>query len=147
MKQFKFPLQAVLDLRERVEQERKIAFAAAQNQIFFIEREIAELRTQRAEALDFPPTTPVEERQAAYRWIELLDGQIVRSEIERRRRVLEAEARRQELAQAATDKRAVEKLRERALDAYQAEALRQEQLQLDEIASSRFQFARAAAAG
>ena len=119
-----------------------MALAAAQRKVAEVEDGLASLAAQRQASLALRPDAPVEARVAARTWADALTEQAVR--MERQQQVLqtEAESRRRDLAKAASERRAVEKLRERAWADYQAELGRFEQAALDETASGRHEFAR-----
>ena len=141
MKRFVFRLQSVLDLRLRAEQQAQIALGAALQRVAEAESEIALLAERRTAALALPVDAPFEARVDARRYADALIRQQAEAERRRKQLLIEAEARRVEMAMASAERRAVEKLRERAWAEYQAEAQRQEQISLDEIASARHQYA------
>lgn len=136
---FRFRLQAVLDLREREEQRAKIALGEAQRRVFEVDEQIARLEAAQTGALAaLPPNAPFGERLAARAWADKLAAQVARLRYERETLSAVAATKQQEVATAQAERRAVEKLRERALAEYQAEVLRREQITLDEIATSRY---------
>lgn len=137
MKKFTFRLQNVLELRERAEQQAQTALAAAQAKVADAEQTLESLAAQRTQTLMLPPNAPFEARLAARTWADDLTRQAatVGRQLETLRR--DVETRRQAVVTAAAERRAVEKLRERALAEYLKEMQRQEQLLMDEIASVR----------
>lgn len=142
MKRFTFRLQTVLDLRARTEQKAQVALGLAQRAVAEAEERIRRLGEQQAATLRLPPDARFEARIAARTWAEALTQQIAEATHHREALRAEAERRRAELVKAAGERRAVEKLREKALREYQDEMQRQEQNLLDEVGSSRFESAR-----
>lgn len=144
MKRFTFRLQAVLDLRVRAEQSAQIALGGAQKTVVDCEHEIADRRARRDQTLAaLTLATPFDTRAGAFAWADKLAGEADELERDRLPRlVIEAERCRRQLAERAAERRAVEKLREKALRAYQAEAQRQEQIMLDEVGAGRHEWTR-----
>jgi len=73
------------------------------------------------------------EQQLQRAHIRRLDQLIHAADAEIRLHMARIEAKRAELIQAATDRRVMERLRDRAYDAWVAEHLRREQIRLDEV--------------
>ena len=119
-----------------------MALAAAQRKVAEIEEGLATLAAQRQASLSLGADASVEARAAARTWVDALTEQAVRMERQRLMLQADVEAHRRNLATAASERRAVEKLRERAWSDYQAELGRFEQASLDETASGRHEFAR-----
>ena len=142
MKRFVFRLETVLEMRVRAEQRAQAALGLAQKQVTDAERYRISLETRRMDALIASATATFDQRVAAVQWAESLSEKIRHVGFHLQTLEMEAEARRRELAKAASDRRAVEKLRERARAEYEAEAQRVEQNQLDEVGSARYEFAR-----
>lgn len=142
MKRFVFRLQTVLELRGRAERQAQIRLAEAQQQVAAADQALARLADEQSQTLSLPPAAPFEDRVAARAWADALSAQAARVEQARQAHLAQMTIRQHELAGRASERRAVEKLRERDLAAHQQEMLRQEQIGLDEIGSARHQFAR-----
>lgn len=136
---FSFRLEAVLDLRRRAEDEAERVLALAHGRVAEADARIAQMEAQWAATLtNVTPDTPFDERLAARRWCDVLASQIERAQVERETLAAIADHKRQELARATAERRAVEKLRERALAEHGAEMQRREQIALDESARTRY---------
>ena len=135
---FVFRLQAVLDLRLRAEQEAERVFAAAQGRVAEVEARIAGMEEKRARVQSaLGVSAPFDERLAARQWCDVVAREVARAQHERETLAAIAAARQQDLAALSAERRAVEKLRERAWAEHQAEVQRREQIALDEIATLR----------
>jgi flagellar protein FliJ len=140
---FRFRLERIRELRERKEDEAKRALAEAITEHFRAEEEVraAERRIASARAAQLQAV------ESARSGLDLVAQQayLERTETARRsslhaldRRELELNDRRDELSEAARDRQALERLKERRRAEYQREAARIESLFLDEIAINNF---------
>jgi flagellar export protein FliJ len=142
VKRFVFRLQAVLDLKERAEEQAQQALGTALRAVAETEQAMARLIAQRDQTLRGSADAAPEARAAAWAWAEALNERHAEAQHQLVYLRAEVETRRSALARVAAERRAVEKLRERALNEYRAELQRREQIQLDEIAGSRHEWAR-----
>jgi flagellar protein FliJ len=140
---FRFRLERIRELRERKEDEAKRALAEAITEHFRAEEDLraAERRIAGARAAQLAAAA------SARSGLDLVAHQayLERAETARRarlhaldRRELELNDRRDELSDAARDRQALERLKERRRAEYQREAARIESLILDEIAINNF---------
>lgn len=136
MKRFTFALQPVLDVRERHERERMQRLADAQMVLARAEERLAALEQERdAEVLtvrEHHSHLELEELQAYYAHLEHVASEIALQ----RERVAAArgqvDAARAELVAASTEKKVVERLRERRYESFRNEERLAEQRQVDD---------------
>src|SRR5579872_3243948 len=136
MKRFRFALQPVLELRERRERERMRRLAEAELILQRAQERLASLERRRDEDVQTVrqrhSELALEELQAYYAHLEHMAGEIALQ----RQRVAAAgsqvAAARAALVTASTEKKVVERLRERRLEAFQNEERLEEQRQVDD---------------
>lgn len=142
MKRFRFPLAALLNLRQRLAEKASRAHAAAvaeadaaaarlQQAEGDVARLLADVRSQVAQATDGA------EAVAALGLLRDASGQVGRLQQEAESRRRAAEAAEAERRARHREKRVVEKLRDRAWARYRAEADRSEAREVDEMARQR----------
>lgn len=139
MKAFRFPLQAILTLREEQEQEAQRAYAralraveAAERAVSAVERELADLASEQAARLRTGMTVDELRRLGGYRAVLDARGDAARSELARVS--ADAEDARQGLLAASRARQALEKYREKLQRAFAARVARAERVQLDDLA-------------
>lgn len=144
---FDFRLWPLLDHRKRVEEEKQRAFAACRRAVDECRREIERLGGQRRSAMEQLAHSARAQSAAELR---LRDAHLRRVELainhERLRRSelkVAYERARDELIAAGRERRVVEKLKERRLRAFEAEATRYEERELDEANARRREKCRA----
>ncbi|HOS92220.1 MAG TPA: flagellar export protein FliJ [Armatimonadota bacterium] len=135
---FRFALQRVLDVRQVVERRVQTELASLETALERWRQERASLERRVEQAQDAlraaqqgEPDLVEQQLQRAH--IRRLDQLIHAADAEIRLHMARIEAKRAELIQAATDRRVMERLRDRAYDAWVAEHLRREQIRLDEV--------------
>ena len=135
---FRFALQRVLDFREVVERRVQTELANLETALERWRQERVSLEQRLGEAQDAlraaqegDPDLLEQQLQRAH--LRHLDQLIHTAETEIRRHITRVEAKRAELIRAATDRRVMERQRDRAHDEWVAEHLRLEQIRLDEI--------------
>ncbi|HEX5323141.1 MAG TPA: flagellar export protein FliJ [Capsulimonadaceae bacterium] len=143
MKRFKFRLQAVLEQRERLETHAKSTYAEAQQAVQKAEVLLAELTEVRAALLN----EVAEQRKAAnfdplearlYQdYLNTIVGCIRDQEAYVRELQIDAEALRLNLVGASTNRKVIDKIRERDQSAHHAQAARAEQASADEMITMR----------
>ena len=151
MKQFRFRLQTVLEHRERHEQNAIQTYAQAQQTVADAKSTLDDLHTLKAQLIDgltslrLSGAIDAHEQVTYQEYIRQVRVDIARQEIIVEEMVAVAEHFRQALVDASQEKRAVDKLRERKLEAHVTESKRVEQIEADEIATTRHQFQNRAA--
>jgi flagellar protein FliJ len=140
---FRFSLAKVLELREQVEQERQRELSVELAELYARERErvrIEQLREQYQAELGRLQQGTVDINQVMQYFASLKD--LARELVVCQERIVEAEAlveaARARLTVASQEKKAIEKLRERQLEAWKLEQARLETLALDEASQLRF---------
>jgi flagellar FliJ protein len=136
MKRFHFTLQPVLDQRQRIEDEKQMVVAQKRKALDEAERELRRLNEEfrvNADLLRMKHAKlDIEELRVGYAHLQFLDRCIVaqiRVVAERR---LALEKARKELLEASKERKAVEKLKERRRTAHETEAMRIEQIEIDD---------------
>jgi flagellar FliJ protein len=137
MKRFRFPLQRLLEHRERLEEERRAAFAEAQDAVRRILAEILRTRATRdaardnLEAVDAPGAA--DRRRGLVLYADFLDARLgsLHTEVAARRR--DEVAARAALLAATRDRKILERLRERRRAEHRRREGRAEQRATDEI--------------
>lgn len=143
MRRFRFRLETVLEYRETLERLREQEFLTAQGQLQALELRIAALRADyRATLVARPGCLPGEHFDAPgiqdrERYLAAALEHITRLERSADAARVVLEEKRVALVQARQAREAVSRLREQELQAHTAEALKQEQETLDEMATIR----------
>jgi flagellar FliJ protein len=136
MKKFQFPLQKLLGLRHQETEQAKRALAAALAAEGMARDRLLDAQSRLAERLKTWAAAQGGIQVGAYRtersWIEYLQGEVDRAQAALQAAEAETAIRRDQLLQARQRERVLEKLRERRLEAYNLEALQDEQRELDE---------------
>ena len=138
-RRYRFPMAALLRLRERTEEERKKEFAVAV-QAVQEEQDRRERLTADRSALQgdiiqlYKEKAPFVYITTTYRDIGQLAGEILRSEITQRQLEQAVEETRQRLIEAQRERKALEILRDRRKEEYDREMERVEQAALDDMA-------------
>ncbi len=136
---FKFRLQRVLELREKKEQEVATALAEARDRAELARRAVDDLaRVRDASARPDGGARSVGElRQAAF-VLEQLDRRIALAAIAAAERDADVARRQAELNLAFQDRRVLDRLKERHLDAWRANEVAIDRQTMDAIALTRF---------
>ena len=141
-KRFKFPLQSVLDMRKRTEDERQQVVAERKRALELSEAELQRLNDEFRASSDRLRSAhrefSGEELRLNYAHLQFLDRAItaqIRVVAERR---VSLDRARADLLEATKERKVVEKLRERRHQAFVAEELRIEQNELDDGNARRF---------
>ncbi len=143
MAKFKFRLQSFLDLKGKLEEQKKLSYGKAIEQLeaekqkkVDLENEVDKTITSFKKNIDFK-VEPLEFRQYNL-YIDLLKKKIKAQilEIEKAEKVVEE--KRQELVEAVKERKALDTLKEKDLEVYKEEEKRLEQKMVDEIVSYRY---------
>ncbi len=143
MKRFQFNLQAVLDLRKQLEEERKRALSASQKDLFEQQGRLyaylldekkgkEELRRMEQSTLDLPQV------MAQRRYLLGLTRRISGAHQELSRLLIIEREKREEVVKASKERKVLEKLKERKVAEYDHLLSVEEQKVLDEIANNSF---------
>lgn len=143
MKKFKYSMQSILDIKLKLEEQEKNNYAQAQMRLNAENEKLAALVQRRGEyeehlrqmagqRLDIPEMRRTEDA------IEVMKGLIRQQTVAVRKAEQNVEAALHRLRQAMTEKKAQEKLREKAWSEYMMEFEAQERKEIDELVSFRF---------
>jgi flagellar protein FliJ len=138
LKQFKFKLEPVLNVRKTKEEEIQVQLASALDKLQEAVEEMGktlEHRHSTASKLEEFKVHPVgvEDLIIYQNYLETLDGRLVNLEMRVREIETEVEEVRNLLLQACKDKKIIEKIKERQKNIYMSKSFRQECDFLDEI--------------
>lgn len=134
MAKFKFRLKKVGEIKAIYEDQAKLKWAKAKQELLEAEDKLQALNDQRQTSLEYGyRNLPLQLRPDLYRYLEHMDQQIINQE-----HVCELAAtkEKQEMAQwleARKEKEMIVRLEEKEYEAYRQEMLRKEQAQLDEL--------------
>lgn len=140
---FRFAMQSILDIKEKLESQAKQNFAAAQGRLLEEEEELSALQRRRQEYESrsrqcLEGTLDLRQIEEIHNAMVVLDGYIAKQKEE----VLLAERRveraREDMAEAMKERKTYETLREKALEEYRAEESRAEGKIVDELVSYTF---------
>lgn len=144
MKKFIYPLQSVLNLKEKLESQEKVLFQSAMSELRK-EQEALEQLEQRKEDYEerlrdsvsakLNLTTVKTNKEA----IEILQEMIHQQTGRVRRAERHAEVARKRLEEAMKDRKTLEKLKEDAFAEYKKEYEKEEQKEIDELVSFRYE--------
>lgn len=138
---FNFRLQRVLELRERAEQEKARALSSAQHQQEEAEAardSLAQAREAAALGLHAQGARPAGELRAAELVLAHMDRHVSAATAAAQLAASATETAQLRLNDAFRDRRVLDRLKERALEAWQVDAVQADRQQMDAIALSRF---------
>jgi flagellar FliJ protein len=137
MKRFRFGLQKILELREHAEKEAEIELGKAVGALTMIERRIASVAEERhgAAAQRFAAGNGLAEMQNYERYITRLDRTRDKLLIDAARAELVVAEKRDIYREAARNRKALDKIRERRQGEYRKFALAEENKELDDVAA------------
>ena len=144
MKKFMFPLQSVLDLKEKMESQEKILFQTAMAEL---RKEQAELETLEQRKFEYEERMRESVRsklnllsvKTNKEAIEILKEMIQQQIGKVRRAERHAEVARMRLEDAMKERKTLEKLKEDAFSDYVKEYEKEEQKEIDELVSFRYE--------
>ncbi|GHV77058.1 hypothetical protein AGMMS49942_18790 [Spirochaetia bacterium] len=137
MKRFKFGLRKVLELREHAEKEAEIELGKAVGALTLLERHIAQVAEERsgAAAKRFAPENGLADMQSYERYILRLDRTRDTLLMDAAKAELVVAEKRDIYMEAARDRKALDKVRERRQGEYRKFALAEENKELDDVAA------------
>jgi flagellar export protein FliJ len=143
MKPFSFRPQPALDLRRQQEESARRALALAEAELARADADLAEARARADRATDvrhaaFARGTHGHELEWHRNWMMGLEREVARADRRREERRTDVHAAERRVQDARRALRALERLRERLWRAYQQQARREEQRDLDLLASLQF---------
>ncbi|HSV73878.1 MAG TPA: flagellar export protein FliJ [Chthonomonadales bacterium] len=135
MRRFRFKLQAVLQQREAAERNRLLALAGFQQEMRACEERIEAIVCERARVLaDWPRNVDLQDYALREAYLDGLDAKAQR-ETELRETIADRlERARDALVEARRARESITRLKEHAYEQYVAEARREEQATLDDLA-------------
>lgn len=138
MARFQFSLEKVRSYRASLEKQLKIQLAESRRRQDEAEANLARYREMRAGCPVIRGAVAVEDllREATY--IEALDGRIAGQQAEVARAKQVVAERRDQVQEAMQERKVLDRLRERQLQAYRYVVTREEQKQIDETAGNRY---------
>lgn len=138
MRRFRFRFQRILEVKERIEEARRIALGEA---IAVLNRErdrleeLHQIRRRYRQASAVLPAAPLDPGLLSLNvgYLQRLQREIGEQEERIRQVETVVEERRQRLLAASRDRRTYEILKEKALEAHREEQMRRERMHLDEV--------------
>ncbi len=145
MARFRFPLQALLHLRERAERDEQVAFGELENERVAIGQSLERMNLnieraqQDARVLLEAGSEPLDLNAARWQANAAMHMQGVAGQLAVSLEGAEARSKeqRERLLRASVARRALERLRERRLDEWMIDQRRKEQLEMDDLGTSR----------
>lgn len=139
MENFNFNLQKVLDYRVGIEEKKKLEYVVAQKNMLKQESILKNLLEKRINAENFIASSMTGyECQSLSRYIENLDAKILNQRKVLNESIKALEIKIRELTQCISDRKVMEKLREKAYQEFQNEANKREQNLNDDFALHTF---------
>ncbi|GHV74662.1 hypothetical protein AGMMS49940_19640 [Spirochaetia bacterium] len=137
MKRFRFGLQKILELREHAEKEAEIELGKAVGALTLIEQRIVQVAADRSEAAAqrFAPGNGLAEIQSYERYILRLDHTRDTLLMDAARAELVVAEKRDIYLEAARDRKALDKIKERRQGEYRKLFLADENKELDDVAA------------
>ena len=139
MKRFRFALQRILELRERVEEEARIALGRAVGELTLIEQRIASVAEERRRAMGerFAPGNDFTDIQTYERYLNRLDRTREGLLQDAARAELVAAEKRDAFTEASRERKVLDRLRERRFGEYRKYVRSEEYKETDESARRR----------
>ena len=143
MARFIFPLQNLLNMKEKLEEQAKNEYSQANMRLLEAEEQLQLIIRRRERAEDalrdvVVETLDVREIRRREDAVEILKMYVRQQEIVVEQRRQDVELARVKLAEAMMERKKFEKLRERAFTEFLAEENRKEQKEIDELVSYRY---------
>ena len=139
---FRFSMQNILNMKEKLEEQEKNNFAQANRRLLEAEEELERLKRRllkKEEELREAVSEPTDIREVRTREdaVEIVKMYVKQQQLVVIQRQKEVEVARQRLQEAMKERKTFEKLREKAFEAFVAEENKKEQKEVDELVSYR----------
>lgn len=140
MAKFVYRMQSILDIKEKLETQEKLAFAAAQAKLFEEEEKLANLKNRKLYYEDkmrgnMDEQLDVQTLYECHQGIELMKEAIKEQQVEVNYAQKKADAAQAKLNEAVKERKTYEKLRENAFEEFVQEINAQEGKEIDELVS------------
>ncbi len=143
MARFRFPMQNILNMKEKLEEQAKNEYGQANARLLAEEKKLEQLNNRLEAArlqlknvlVEILSMTEIHKRENA---IVILKGYVKQQQLVVKRCEKEVEIAREKLTEAMKERKIFEKLREKAFDEFIKEEGRREQKEVDELMSYRY---------
>lgn len=143
MARFRFPMQNILNMKEKLEEQAKNEYGQANARLLTEEKKLEQLNNRLEDARlqlknvlrEVLSMTEIHKRENA---VVILKGYVKQQQLVVKRCEKEVEIAREKLTEAMKERKIFEKLREKAFDEFMKEEGRKEQKEVDELMSYRY---------
>lgn len=143
MARFRFPLQNILNMKEKLEEQAKNEYGQANARLLAEEKKLEQLNYRLEDArlqlknvlVEVLSMTEIHKRENA---VVILKGYVKQQQLVVKRCEKEVEIAREKLTEAMKERKIFEKLREKAFEEFIKEEGRREQKEVDELMSYRY---------
>ncbi len=143
MARFRFPLQNILNMKEKLEEQAKNEYGQANARLLAEEKKLEQLNNRLEDArlqlknvlVEVLSMTEIHKRENA---VVILKGYVKQQQLVVKRCEKEVEIAREKLTEAMKERKIFEKLREKAFEEFIKEEGRREQKEVDELMSYRY---------
>lgn len=143
MARFRFPMQNILNMKEKLEEQAKNEYGQANARLLAEEKKLEHLNNRLEDARlqlknvlrEVLSMTEIHKRENA---VVILKGYVKQQQLVVKRCEKEVEIAREKLTEAMKERKIFEKLREKAFDEFMKEEGRREQKEVDELMSYRY---------
>lgn len=143
MARFRFPMQNILNMKEKLEEQAKNEYGQANARLLAEEKKLEQLNNRLEDARlqlknvlrEVLSMTEIHKRENA---VVILKGYVKQQQLVVKRCEKEVEIAREKLTEAMKERKIFEKLREKAFDEFIKEEGRREQKEVDELMSYRY---------
>ena len=143
MKKFRYSMQSLLVIKQKLEDQAKAAYGAAKLRLSEEEERLAALQRRREEYVEekrqvMAARLDVPKLNRLQMAVEAMDDQIVRQKQNVKKAELAVRAAEERLVESMTERKTQERLRENAFEVYRQEMNAEEQKEIDERTSFRY---------
>lgn len=143
MARFRFPMQNILNMKEKLEEQAKNEYGQANARLLAEEKKLEQLNNRLEDArlqlknvlCEILSMTEIHKRENA---VVILKGYVKQQQLVVKRCEKEVEIAREKLTEAMKERKIFEKLREKAFDEFIKEEGRREQKEVDELMSYKY---------
>ena len=143
MARFRFPMQNILNMKEKLEEQAKNEYGQANARLLAEDKKLEQLNNRLEDARlqlknvlrEVLSMTEIHKRENA---VVILKGYVKQQQLVVKRCEKEVEIAREKLTEAMKERKIFEKLREKAFDEFMKEEGRREQKEVDELMSYRY---------